>query len=373
MKKSSISDVDFTDIPFDKITKLGQYPMLYGDMMYVGIILDRFCNYNCSYCWPHARSDTRSHFSVDTMKATVDEIKRQSRAKGFNSFQFTFSGGEATLYPNYLQLLEHLAEDTSNCNYQSMRMASNLSPGIRWFDKFVQSTSKFNFVGISASWHREQGIKEGDLSGFKEKFAEKILYLQENDIEVLINIVMLPELFDEIYTEAEYFHNMGINVSCKPLFHPITNIMSSDYTPEQLSFMQNDMPLVNVVEARRKMVHPQPIRGSYANIERVEYTDLPITKLSVELIDNNDNKWHLDHAERLNSAGFNKFTNWMCYAGYRSFMISAPSGYVRRGYSCADDPLGHIETGFKLFDGPKLCITDLCSCSADSKIMKYKV
>ena len=149
--------------------------------------------------------------------------------------------------------------------------------------------------------------------------------------------------------------------------------MSSDYTPEQLSFMQNDMPLVNVVEARRKMVHPQPIRGSYANIERVEYTDLPITKLSVELIDNNDNKWHLDHAERLNSAGFNKFTNWMCYAGYRSFMISAPSGYVRRGYSCADDPLGHIETGFKLFDGPKLCITDLCSCSADSKIMKYKV
>ena len=35
-------------------------------------------------------------------------------------------------------------------------------------------------------------------------------------------------------------------------------------------------------------------------------------------------------------------------------------------------PLGNIETGFKLFDEPKVCITDACVSSADSKIPKRK-
>ena len=43
-----------------------------------------------------------------------------------------------------------------------------------------------------------------------------------------------------------------------------------------------------------------------------------------------------------------------------------------RPYSCGDIPLGNIETGFKLFDEPKVCITDACVSSADSKIPKRK-
>ena len=368
---SNIDQVDFNSIPFDKITHLGQYRMLYSDLIYTAVTLDRFCNYNCSYCWPHARSDTRSNHSVELMTLTLDEIKRQSRENGFNSFQFTFSGGEPTLYPNYLQLLDHIAKDTSNCNYQSVRMTSNLSPGLRWFEKYVKSTSLFNHVGISASWHREQGIKEGDLLGFKEKFAEKILYLQENDVEILINIVMLPELFDEIYAEAEYFHNKGINVSCKPLFHPITNIMSDNYTSEQLVLMQNDMQLANFTNSKRKVSHPLPTNHLHSASDQTNSTNIPV--FSLELTDNEGNKWQLDQAERLNGLGFNKFKDWMCHAGYRSVTILAPSGDIRRGYSCADKSLGNIKTGFKLFNEPKLCITNCCMCSADSKIIKYKV
>jgi hypothetical protein len=35
-----------------------------------------------------------------------------------------------------------------------------------------------------------------------------------------------------------------------------------------------------------------------------------------------------------------------------------------------DQPLGNIETGFKLFDGPVVCTTNACVSSADSKIPK---
>jgi hypothetical protein len=42
------SQYDFTEIPFDRIVKLGQRSMLYRDMFTVSWLLNRYCNYNCS-------------------------------------------------------------------------------------------------------------------------------------------------------------------------------------------------------------------------------------------------------------------------------------------------------------------------------------
>jgi len=39
---------------------------------------------------------------------------------------------------------------------------------------------------------------------------------------------------------------------------------------------------------------------------------------------------------------------------------------------CRDERLGHIETGFKLYDEPRPCITEICGSCADCKIPKYK-
>tara|TARA_B000000609_G_scaffold103621_1_gene79543 strand:+ start:35 stop:328 length:294 start_codon:yes stop_codon:yes gene_type:complete len=64
---------------------------------------------------------------------------------------------------------------------------------------------------------------------------------------------------------------------------------------------------------------------------------------------------------------------WICSTGYRSCIIREPDGSIKRSYSCGDIPLGNIETGFKLFDEPKVCITDACVSSADSKIPKRKL
>ena len=48
-----------------------------------------------------------------------------------------------------------------------------------------------------------------------------------------------------------------------------------------------------------------------------------------------------------------------CHVGYKSCFYRSI-------------PLGNIETGFKLFEEPKVCITDACVSSADSKIPKRK-
>jgi hypothetical protein len=78
----------------------------------------------------------------------------------------------------------------------------------------------------------------------------------------------------------------------------------------------------------------------------------------------------MDQAERFNAFNFNKFKGWECSSGYRGIIIREPDGSIKRSYSCSDAPLGNIETGFRLFDGPKVCISESCVSSADSKIPK---
>jgi hypothetical protein len=80
----------------------------------------------------------------------------------------------------------------------------------------------------------------------------------------------------------------------------------------------------------------------------------------------------MDQAERLNSFEFNDFKSWTCSAGYRSIIIREPGGVIKRGYSCADEPLGTVDGGFQLFEAPAPCRSGSCVSSADSKIPKRR-
>ena len=98
---------EFQKIPFNDIVKFGQKTLLGTDLFSVSWILGRFCNYNCSYCWPYARSDTPDHQDFEVYTNTIDEIKRQARANGFKNFHFSFSGGEPTAYKKFANLIDY--------------------------------------------------------------------------------------------------------------------------------------------------------------------------------------------------------------------------------------------------------------------------
>lgn len=372
MSDLSKSEYDFTKIPFDRITKFGQRTLLYRDIFCVSWLLGRFCNYKCSYCWPYARSDTKDYRPFELNRMTMDEIKRQSRERGFNSFHFSFSGGEPTVYPDYLRLLEHYASDTENCNYQSVHMTSNISQGMRYFEKYINATKGLHRVSVTASWHREQGIKQGDLKKHTEKFADKLVLLQENDIQVTVNTVMVPEWFDVLYSEAEYFLSRGINVTLKPQSDPTASMVVDGYTPEQRAILHNGMPQRDFTAIKSKVSRPKPgISMQRMSIDNGDDATVPQI-MQVEFEDDTGKKWYMDQAERFNAFNFNQFKGWNCESGYRSIIIREPDGAIKRSYSCSDKPLGYIETGFKLFDSPMPCVTDRCVSSADSKIPKFR-
>jgi len=332
------NEANFQEIPFDDIVKFGQKTLLNTDLFTVSWILGRFCNYNCSYCWPYARSDKPDHQTLDVYKQTIDNIKYQAQLNGFKNFHFSFSGGEPTAYKYFGELIEYYCSDTAP-EYQSIHMTTNLSPGSKWWAKWLDATSTLQRRSVTASFH--------DEFANEQEFGDKCLQLMKGGTFVTINQVMVPERFQELYERLERFAARGINVTLKPQSNDTATSVVGGYTDEQISIMQTGFP--------------QRIPDEYKEL---------IPLYQVELQDRSGNKYNLDQAERLNAFGFNKFKGWTCNAGYQGIVIR--ENQVKRSYSCHDEPLGTVTEGFKLFDKPKTCITPSCVSSADSKIPKAK-
>ena len=325
--------MNFTEIPFEEIVRFGQRTMINRPLFSTSWILGRFCNYNCSYCWPYARSSTPDHHPLEVYKNTVDEIKRQARANGFDQFHWSFSGGEPTAYKHLLDLSKHL-DDGVTTPYQSIHMTTNLSPSIEWWKRWTNGVGMLARKSITASFHAEHA-KERD-------FADKILYLTDQCVHVTINQVMVPERFWEYYERCERFHRQGINITLKPQSDPTASFVVDGYTDEMIQLMRTGFP-------------------QEANGEEL---------YQIAMYDNSGREYLFDQAERFNAFGFNKFQGWMCNSGYQSLIIRGNE--VKRSYSCHDAPLGTLEN-FNIFKGPVSCVTPSCVSSADSKIPKIKL
>lgn len=362
------SEYDFTKIPFDDLVSVGQRAMLYRDLFTVSWLLGRFCNYRCSYCWPYARSNTKDHRPTALCLSTIDEIKRQARENGFNSFHFSLSGGEPTFHPGYLDIMKYLADGTPDTNYTSVHMTSNCSRPIKWFETYVEYAKPFHRASITASLHTEHV----DTTEKMQAFADKLIMCQEYDVQVTINMVMVPEWFERDWENALFFHDQGINVTLKPQSDPTASRVVDGYTDDMLKRLWNGMPQRAYTEMKRTWVdRPQPSFQLPAHAEGENDKSVP-GHMQVEFRDSAGKRWYMDQAERFNAFNFNKFKGWQCNSGYQGIIIREPDGSIKRSYSCHDAPLGNIETGFKLFDGPMPCITNACVSSADSKIPKRK-
>jgi MoaA/NifB/PqqE/SkfB family radical SAM enzyme len=324
----NLENHNFQNIPWNDINEFGQRTMFGTSLFSVSWILARFCNYNCSYCWPYARSDYPDHRPLFVYLQLIDELKTQARANSFDKFHFSFSGGEPTAYKHFDKLIEYYANDDA---YQSFHMTSNCSPSLKWWKKNIVNFKKFNRTSITASFHAEFA-DEND-------FAEKLLYLLENNVYITINQVMVPEKFNEYLDRCYRFYNRGIPVTLKPQSNSTATAIVEGYTTEQLDIMQTKFQ--------------QPSN-------------------QIILKDSKGIEYEFDQAERFNAYGFNNFEGWYCNSGYQSVIIREPGGEIKRSYSCHDEILGTIDHGFKLFDRATKCITKSCLSSADSKIPKKR-
>lgn len=326
-----------SDLPkFDEIVAVGSKLLLDNPIFAMTFLLGRYCNYDCSYCWVFARSNVKDHRPTIQITNTLDQVKLQARANGFTGFSITLSGGEPILHPGFLEIMQHLADDSANCSSQHIQITSNISQGPRWWEQFVKHIDGLK-VTITASWHREAGAK--DPEAHRRKFADKILYLMSNHIWLTANIVMVPESWDQLYQDAVYLSERGVNVCLKPQSDKHGMAVVEGYTDEMQRLMLTAFS-------------DQGVSNPY-------------------IITTRDGQQHfIDDPERINVGGFKSFTGWTCTTGFQGIVIREPGGIVSRAFSCQDEPLGTIDDGFTLFPTVRKCISSFCRTSFDTKFPK---
>ena len=75
-----------------------------------------------------------------------------------------------------------------------------------------------------------------------QDFADKLILCQEHDVQITINMVMVPEWFERDWDNAPSFHEQGINVNQMPRSNPNGAPRVLDgYTDEMLQRLWNGM------------------------------------------------------------------------------------------------------------------------------------
>lgn len=102
--------------------------------------IGRFCNYNCSYCWPGVHNKTDPHKSLSTFVSTADYLI-DNWSKG-HQIRWYFGGGEPTLNPDFEPFVEHLSSRN-----QWVMLVSNGSQGPAYWAK---NSRNYNTLIFSA-------------------------------------------------------------------------------------------------------------------------------------------------------------------------------------------------------------------------------
>ena len=287
----------------------------------------------------------------------MDKIKTQARQRGFNSFRFSFVGGEPTLQKNLLGLIYHYSQDAKNCNHSGLHITTNLSQKSEWLKRFKEAVSPLDLSVVTASFHKEFANRE--------EFVKKVRFLLDNDILCSISIVMVPQKFNTLLKDAAFFYDHSINIYLQ-LQEDNDNKIVSSYTKEMLETAQTAFPF------KMEYWKPQKRKKVKDKISIKIKNQLNSDAHLIELIDSQGKAWFLDNCDRLNALRFNRYKGWECSAGYRSIIINS-KGDIKRGFRCYDESLGHLNTGFALLPNVKPCVSPVCSCTADNKIPKRKV
>ena len=309
---------------------------------------DTFCNYKCSYCWPGANSPIRHHLPPEVLRQALIDLKEKINELGIYNIHLSFAGGEPTLLPGFLELVELFANDT-NQKRQWLGMSTNLTQGKRWWSKFLQATDKLYSLSISASWHNES---VGDVQEARQRFVEVsnlINSYQNGSRWCGITMVMPPEQFEKCYDDALFFRENGLHCLLRVERRTIQGKMlqAPGYTDDMIDKIVNWKPRLSKASTEtfdHGFVHKE-------NGEAIKYGDV-------------------EHAIAL---GKTDYLKWRCFGGVTSVVIY-PNGNILRGHACRDKKIGNItDNSYKLHSYPQECITVKCGCSADMRLVKVKL
>jgi len=279
--------------------------------------LSNKCNYRCEYCPAILHNGSTGQPQWSTVKRFVQNFNLKDK-----KICYRLSGGEPTYWKHFIDLAELVKEEGHKFTF-----ISNGSQSPEYFKKIAPYTD-----GMMLSYHKAYANPE-----------HFIKIINESKIETVINMMLLPSDFEEIFALAEKIYSSTARASIVPKVI-VDKTSSENITNEVMTYTEAQKQLIKDWPFSRKVNDEELHRGAMM--------------LNDEVVNAND----------LILQDKNKFSGWNCWAGLHGVNIDM-WGNMYRADCQFGGAIGNLER-YKLPKEKILCGKERCSCLSDIYIRK---
>ena len=279
--------------------------------------LSNKCNYRCEYCPDILHNGSTGQPQWSTVKRFVQNFNLKDK-----KICYRLSGGEPTYWKHFIDLAELVKEEGHKFTF-----VSNGSQSPEYFKKIAPYTD-----GMMLSYHKAYANPE-----------HFIKIINESKIETVINMMLLPSDFEEIFALAQKIYSSTARASIVPKVI-VDKTSSENITNEVMTYTEAQKQLIKDWPFSRKVNDEELHRGAMM--------------LNDEVVNAND----------LILQDKNKFSGWNCWAGLHGVNIDM-WGNMYRADCQFGGAIGNLER-YKLPKEKILCGKERCSCLSDIFIRK---
>jgi MoaA/NifB/PqqE/SkfB family radical SAM enzyme len=317
----------------NEILSVGDPDILKHDSMQINWVITRRCNYRCSYC--SVANTTEPFREMSDLRIAANNISSIKNSKK----RVVLTGGEPTLHPSYFEFVEYLLK---TCDAGTIiHTVTNLSLSTKYYKHFERfDDEERKRLKASASYH----LEFADTT----RFVDNALCLSQNGISLKVQLLALPDRFDEIkelYMKLLSVKNEKMIVSMKIIKQG--SGPDPRYTREQLDWISTtykDQENVTIVQHN--------------------LLDMSISKTTCEVnevIGNN----------------LNHFRGMNCYAGLNMLAIDQkgdiyPAVCFRGRRKNILGNIFDLDLNLLAIDSPVVCPFDSCMCLPDIMLPKFR-
>ncbi len=309
----------------DAFTLIDHSDPVHAKIVVVDWMLGNACSYACSYCPKALHDGTVRWQKTKDVLHLYHQMKRHYVDERDKIVWLQFTGGEPTMHPRIIDLLQQASEIDFKVS-----LISNAS-----------RTPRF--------WEKISGCLNSVILTYHAEFAEldhfiRVAKMMEDRISVHINVTMHPDRFDQTFEDAQELRAAlpAASISLKPLRQEF-GAKLYDYTDDQMRVLSKGLP------SKYAPVGEKPRSLMRATTRSGQCETLPPN----EFILRGKNRWR----------GYN------CNVGLESLRVRG-NGEVYRGVCGVGGVIGYLGEDVDLPRDPIRCTNDSCSCLADILIRK---
>jgi organic radical activating enzyme len=288
------------------------------------------CTFACSYCPDILHDGSAGWHDHEKLTDFLDVCYDHYHNKLGREVIVQYTGGEPTVYPKFKKLIAYAKERGIK-----QSIISNASRTARFWKEVAPVFDK-----VHLSYHGE--FVDPD------HFIE-IANIVEETTNLHVNMLMLPNRFDELLTVATRIRNECPNSSIQ-------------LKPLQIGFGEELYPYSDAEKKILDTMH------GFVGISD-QRGDFPTGQLKIT---NADGSESTTVSNTLILDGVNKFSGWTCDIGLDTLNVDM-WGKVWGGLCHVGGSYGNIYKGsYTLPTGPTICNTEWCTCHLDLMVTKRK-